>query len=391
MGLVLAVVATRDALVQNAARGRPDFVLRLDPTNATALNTQFRNELEGQPGAPPAPPPALGDWAARARASLRAAPLSAAMVRMVSADPAQSPKQAEATLHLAERLSRRDVLTQLALIETAVNAGQVDTALRHYDHALSIYPDMRTILFPLLANGMAEPDIQRGIVALARRQRPWIAPFFAFAVQSSSAPQAVAATLATLDHGPQALGDARAHEAALANRLAATGDYALARRVAMRAAGTDAAAIDRAGFSAATWGQPTRPLTWSATEDDSIDAQLQGDDQLAISVLPGRAGLAIFRMLVRTPGAYRFTAHAAAPADLTATGGRWGILCLQAGGKTGPSLADIPVAAGKSTSTALISIPAACAAVRVAFSIDNVNGSSDAGILLRDIALSPAR
>jgi hypothetical protein len=385
VGLTLAGYATRDALVQSAARTRPDFALGLDGTNATALNANFRALLAAQPEAPMP----LDRWAARARAALLAAPLSAAMVRMVSADPAQ--KQSQETLQLAERLSRRDALTQLALTETAVSAGEVDVALLHYDHALSIYPDMRTILFPLLANGLAEPAIQRGVVALARRQRPWIDSFFAFAVQSSNVPDALAATLSALDRGPGALGSARAHEAALAKRLVDNGRYALARRVAMREAGGDAAWIDRPGFAPATWATPAQPLTWSTTEDDSVEAQLTADNQVAVSILPGRSGLAIFRVLVLAPGTYRFTAGAAAPQDIAATGGHWSVVCLPSSGRLSPSLAEIPVNLQQTVSAARVTVPASCGAVRLGFTIDNVNGSSDAGVLLHDLALSPVR
>jgi hypothetical protein len=385
VALILASYATRDAIVQSAARTRPDFALGLDSTNATALNSNFRALLTAQPEARMA----LNRWAARARAALLAAPLSAAMVRMVSADPAQ--KQPQDTLQLAERLSRRDALTQLALIETAVKANEVDVALLHYDRALSVYPDMRTILFPLLANGVAEPTIQRGVVGLARRHRPWIDAFFVFAVQSSSAPDAVAATLGTLDHGSNALGTARAHEAALAKRLVDNGRYGLARRVAMRATGGDAAWIDQPGFAPATWATMARPLTWSTTEDDSVDAQLTADNWVAVSILPGRSGLAIFRVLVLASGTYRFTAGAAAPHDIAATGGRWSVVCLHGSGQPGPSLAEIPVVPQQAASSVQVTVPAYCGAVRLGFAIDNVNGSSDAGVLLHDVALSPVR
>lgn len=384
LALILAGYAARDALVQSAARSRPEFVLGLDPTNATALRTSFRSRLAEQSSAPVQ----LDVWAERARSSLLSAPLSVAMVSMVSTDPTH--EHAQETLHLAEQLSRRDSLTQLALIEIALRAGKVNTALLHYDRALSIYPDMRTILFPVLANAIARPAVQQGIVALARQQRPWINTFFAFAVQSSEAPEAVASTLAAIDHGPRAVANARLHEAALAKRLTDIGRYALARRVAMRAAGPDAAWIDRAGFAPATWARPTRPLTWSRTEDDAIDTQLQPDNHLLVSILPGRSGLAVFRVLVLEPGPYRFTFGTSVPQDMTAAPGYWNIICLRTGSKAS-SLALIPLNPAKAISTAPVTITPDCAAVRLDFTIDNINGGSDAGVLLHDVGLTSAR
>ena len=384
VAIALAVVATRDAIVQSTARARPEVALGIDGTNAIALNSDFKSRLAAQPDAPIP----VSQWAERARAALLTTPLSTPMLRMVSAAPGH--KQPQETLHLAERLSRRDALTQLALIETAVNAGKVDAALVHYDHALSIYPDMRSLLFPILTNGIREPEIQQGVIALARQQRPWINAFFTFAVQSTDAPEAMARTLAALDHGPGALPNAHTHEAVLAKKLADTGQYALARRIAMRAAGDDAAAIDRPGISPATWAQATRPLTWSPTEDDSINAQLETDDSLSISILPGRSGLAIFRMLVLAPGSYRFAAGMTTPQDLIAAHGQWGFICLRAAGEPGFSLATVPANPDKAASTALVTVPKECAAVRMDFTIDNINGSSEAGVLLHDVSLSPA-
>nr|WP_253072624.1 hypothetical protein [Sphingomonas sp. H160509] len=112
---------------------------------------------------------------------------------------------------------------------------------------------------------------------------------------------------------------------------------------------------------------------------------------MAVSILPGRSGLAIFRVLVLAPGTYRFTAGAAAPQDIAATGGHWSVVCLPSSGRPSPSLAEIPVNPQQAVSATRVTVPAICGAVRLSFAIDNVNGSSDAGVLLHDLALSPVR
>lgn len=73
----------------------------------------------------------------------------------------------------AERLSRRDLATQLWWIEDAVGRGAVAEALRHYDTALRTQPGADQVLFPLLAKASGDPNIVDPLVALLRRKPAW--------------------------------------------------------------------------------------------------------------------------------------------------------------------------------------------------------------------------
>ncbi|WP_375426909.1 hypothetical protein [uncultured Sphingomonas sp.] len=384
--LFLAWIGVRDALVQSLARARPDFVLQLDPTNAVALNTRFRQMLK-----PTASAAWFGNWAARARASLSASPLNSATVRMVATDPAR--KDTGALLALAERVSRRDALTQLALIETSVSANRIDAALAHYDHALSIYPDLRPLLFPVLTSALTETEVRRGVAGLARRQRPWVDPFLESAVRETTAPEAVAALLASVDSGRNALGSAKLYEAALASRMAGQGRYGEARRLAMRSVGPNSGVIDAAGIGPATWGMPTRPLTWAAGESDGVDVELEDERSVLVTVRPGGSGLAVYRVLVRPPGRYRFTAGAAAPSDgIEIAGGRWDLVCLREDDRPASNLTTLNVDAKEPAPVMRsIIVPSGCAAVRIGFTIDNIDGGADAGLVLRDVSFASLR
>lgn len=386
--LSLAFAAGRQAIIQSMAKTAPNMVLRLAPANAAALDALYRANLARPAGATNNP----GYWVQQAKDALRIAPLSSAMLRLIATDPARTSRQTAALLQLAERVSRRDVFTQLGLIETAVEANRIDLALRHYDRALSIYPGLRPILFSVLSSAIDNDAVRHGVVALAVQQRPWIEDFLGFAVLSA-APASITALLISIDAKSVTQQAARRHEAVLASRLVGQQDYSAARRLAIRAMGSDAAFLDKLGFTPATWHTDVGALTWAQGETQGVDAQLQPDHFVVITAGPGVAGLAIFRIMTPAPGYYRFASDVAAPDGFPAAGGRWNIVCLAGTGvgTTGP-LAEIPInALAPQPDATTVAIPKGCTAVRFAFSIDNANGSSDAAIMLRDLSLTAIR
>lgn len=394
-GVIFAIItlgvgwfSAQDALVRSMARRSPDTSLNFHPYNPIALAQKFARQSETT--SPAALEKQLPVWDLRARSALKDAPLNAAMLRIIGTTPGYS--NTGRLLALAEQVSRRDSLLQLAMIEAAVERNDIPTALVHYDRALSIYPDLRPLLFPVLTGAMTDPDIRKGFIALAGQGRPWVSPFLAYAVRQGDTPSAIVIVLEALDRMPDQVPDIHEHQAALIARLLGEGDYVRAHSLAQRAAAGDAARIDRIDFTPDTWATPVRPLSWATTETDGINAQLENDNQVLVSVSPAVTGLAIFRILLRPPGHYRFTATAAPGDDTNAASGRWTLLCLRPGNAPTRSMGEYPVDAKRTiTLSKDITVPVGCAAMRVDFTVDNSRGSTDGAILLRDIALKPLR
>jgi hypothetical protein len=80
----------------------------------------------------------------------------------------------------AETLSRRDLQTQIWLIEERVRRGDVSGALRHYAVALRVFPEAKTVLFPSLANGVAHPELVDPIADLASSEETWRNAFLTY-------------------------------------------------------------------------------------------------------------------------------------------------------------------------------------------------------------------
>ena len=73
----------------------------------------------------------------------------------------------------AERLSRRDPMTQLWAIEEAVARNDIGDAVRHYDIALRVKPEMSEVLFPVLAAASVEAPVQAQLVRTLRVRTHW--------------------------------------------------------------------------------------------------------------------------------------------------------------------------------------------------------------------------
>ena len=80
---------------------------------------------------------------------------------------------ARTLFQFAERLSRRDIPTQLWLIEERVGANDIAGALRHYDIALRSSSRTGAFLLPILAAATSEDAVVPPLVAMLRTNPPW--------------------------------------------------------------------------------------------------------------------------------------------------------------------------------------------------------------------------
>lgn len=74
---------------------------------------------------------------------------------------------------LAQTLSRRDLRTQLFLLQAAVEANDIKAALKHYDYVLRTSDQGPALLFPVLRKAVAFPDVRVALVETLARRPPW--------------------------------------------------------------------------------------------------------------------------------------------------------------------------------------------------------------------------
>ncbi len=98
-------------------------------------------------------------------------------------------------LSYSERYSRRDLPVQLALIELAVQRGQIRETLVHYDRALRVFAPQPGLVDVLVAATNA-PDVRQALVPVVRRNPPWRQSYLIQLVESGRAsPETIYDTL----------------------------------------------------------------------------------------------------------------------------------------------------------------------------------------------------
>lgn len=88
----------------------------------------------------------------------------------------------------SQKLSRRDVTTQLWAVEDAVAKGDVTGALMHYDIVLRTSPRTADLLFPVLASAISDPKILSAATTMLADRPSWSKSFIDFVASKGPAP-----------------------------------------------------------------------------------------------------------------------------------------------------------------------------------------------------------
>lgn len=293
---------------------------------------------------------AARDWARHlAEGALRREPVNvaAARARAIVAALASDGAMATAYLAYAESLSRRDVPTQLLLLESEVQRNNIGGALRHYDRALRVSNDARQTLLPIMIRATADPAIAGQVARLLDPRPPWWFAFGEHLAQQSTSPAAMTMLLGRLRLDPA---DERERSLLIiaARRMVEGGAYRQAERLYHRAGGTRVHPrgnrVRNGEFDSADIGLP--PFDWLIVNESQLGGYKERSDARGGNILRlvaenGRGGEVARQLLTLAPGAYRLEAAAGDVQGTTPP--RLAVICA---GRGGPSLAalDLPAA-----------------------------------------------
>lgn len=285
-----------------ATRADPAAALASWPWNAAARAEQATALLAKAQDAP---------TAASARAlsvsALREQPLLVPALRALGVSQAIAGQDAGAarTMAFAETLSRRDLPTELWLIEQGVARGDVAGALVHYDRALRTADTAPDLLLPVLVGASADPGVARPLGRLLATRPLWWSDFATRLVQQNPSPEGTATIVAALKLDPQIAGERTLLSAAMI-RLADTGRADLARRL-LPSPGREP--LRNGGFEA-TGGLV--PFDWRLAQDGDLGAEIGARDDgrgnaLLLDARSGRGGEVARQLLTLASGRYRIT------------------------------------------------------------------------------------
>ena len=243
-----------------------------------------------------------------ARTALRQDPaaVAAAVVLGLNAQVRGDLALARLAFAYAEKLSRRDSITQLWAIEDSVARHDISDAIRHYDIALRANPKLGGLLFPVLASASSELAVQSELVHILAARPLWAEAFVNFAaVGNGTDPRVIANLFRRLGRSGMPLPEAAM--AGLTRTLFASGHvdqawtyYASFRRGVTRDRSRDpefAARIEA----------PT-PFDWVVDGDSGIVGAINGGG-FDFSASPSVGGVMLQQIQLLPPGRYQVRGH----------------------------------------------------------------------------------
>lgn len=247
------------------------------------------------------------DTLARAALSDDALAVQAVSTLGIDAQLRGNSAQAQRLFAYSQKLSRRDLQTQLWAIEVAVARSDVAGALHHYDIALRTSTDSWELLFSVLGKATTNPVIRAALVSTLSQRPIWGASFIAYNAAHSPNPEATAALFTELRQVGLSIADGA--RAPIINALIERGAldqawryYATGRSNAVRNSSRDPYFTGRT--------EAASMLDWVAVDDGSIASSIQRGDAGGVFdfAAPASVGGALLRQVqLLLPGNYRIT------------------------------------------------------------------------------------
>lgn len=273
----------------------------------------------------------LADVEERARAALRRDPTVVDGWRLLGAiaQLRGEEERGRALMRFSERVSRRDLQTQLWLVNDAARAGQVDELLRHADTGLRTSSSGGRTLTPILIAVSTDRRLAARIAQLLAADPPWERDFAYQLTHSSLIGDSVPLLVAPLANGAVE----REIMMPTVQRLATARDYDNAWRVyqLLKPGETAAPAAVRDGSFDKKWG--IAPFDWSSPLEGPVAAErrVRADAPenvaLFLRAAAGTTGEGARQMLLLPPGRYSLAFAAGSIADVGAAAVDWQLSC----------------------------------------------------------------
>ena len=388
---VLTAATAWQALVAFSQDRNPALALRLDGANAAALGRMAEQQWLTRPASEPRP-----GATAMALASLRQQALNARAIRLIgfAAGLHDGDARTEPYALLAERVSRRDVMTQLWLIEDSATKGDIPAVLRHYDIALRTSVASRPVLFSQLASALDDASIRSALRPYVGTA-PWMPLFVAYVLGQSDGGQgarvlALAQTITEAGGLPETA-DARPMDGALLGTLVAMRQYAAALSYYRAMPGAVVATPTSVRFDRASIDPHMAPVSWQANAGGGVWGRFETGDHtvwLHAGADPGRTGRAATKQLYLPAGTYRLSATIdSARLDAGATASVV-VQCVSMRDARVAATLPIPASASAMRVSAPLVVPADCPAQVIGLDLVGGDDQLPSEITLRALDLS---
>lgn len=297
--LLVGALAVRHSLGMALATKRPELALRLDRENAAVLSQAALALVQGQQD-----PTRRIEARNLARAALAR---NAGNVNALAAFGLASaqPRQIAAVFKAAGRLSRRNLVVQVWMIENAVAKGDVTEALRHYDIALRTSRAAPSILFPVLVDATSNDELLPAIAKTLAKRPLWSGLYLQQLAQSGKDLHRITTLFAMLKRHSITTGAAA--DSALYTRLMEAQLFDDAWKVYA----SDHRDAEHTAVRSDTFGKDPvtkTPFDWQLSDNEFVNARIEQttsvNGQLIFTTAAGEGGDIATQTLSLTPGSY---------------------------------------------------------------------------------------
>jgi hypothetical protein len=259
-------------------------------------------------------------------------------------------------LLLAERISRRDLPTQMALLGLASIAGDYPGFFLHLDRAFTVRPNAVGALNASFAQSLGDPKLRAGLIRHA--QRPWFPWIVKFATESGGDPANVAALLI---EGRIRLPARHAGLIPrLLDKLLENDRYGVARQLVSATGAMPPAALDDFGFTAATINPEVAPIGWRLIANDRVETRAGADGAIEADVQPEKMAVVAERVTGFPPGKYSLEQKGGVSGDTQDMYLQWELICGSRGQTAPVWNAAKAIGASPASQAYPVSIPENC-------------------------------
>ena len=327
LGTLLVYSSATSAVVSVARTKSYQTALALDSNDSIALAVKADNLFLVRQD-----PATLKQVKQLARQSVRSQAINARALRLIAyTDEALLPEpKSREFIDMATRLSRRELGTQIWLIEKSVAADDAVGALRHYDIALRTNTAIQIPLFVQLTAGIELPVIRQALAPYIRANTPWAPAFLTHAIAASENPASVATLVKTAGGMPK--GDtSRDLEKYLLSQLFAKGQFAEAKEYYLSLPEAKPTVLTSLDFNPDNMSSSSGMLGWQLVQGASTGADWSGGSEnqvMAAFANSGERGMVARKWLFLLPGNYRINLTFGDASMLMTGAIEWTMNCL---------------------------------------------------------------
>jgi hypothetical protein len=388
--LVLGFLSSRAAIVASARSSNAELALRLDPDDPIALANAADQRIASSAASAPGQLRSRGRViSGLARHSLQGQAVNARAFKVLGyiAEIEKGPDAAERFMSMSSRMSRRELGTNLWLIERNVNKGDMKSVLAQYDVSLRSIADSRQILFPLLTSALEDTSIQAAFASYLKARPNWLAAFLSYAIGASDRPSDIAAALKRGGGMPKG-DDFRGLDTYLLARLGAKAEFAAALQYYLEMPSARKTLPQSVLFDKASTDPRLAPVTWLIPGTGAFNVAFELPDkgsrqELRAFIPAGERGIAARKLMALPAGQYDFLDRRK---DVQASDGElhWELRCVH--GQDAPLIWSAP-ASGPHARPTGPHIPADCPIQLLDLVGSGGSGSAGLEVIIGEIRL----